>query len=317
MSRENLKLSYRGPYRLLSLVHDGHASQLRKACHDDSQQLHAVKTLTEEFKRDRQQIAYLKLEQTVGAQMDHERIIKVGEYGDDRGIPYLAIEWFPEPNLKALIRQGGETLENRAPKIALQAADAVAHMNRRGWIHRDIKPENFMVADDGSLKLIDFALAKRTKGFLDKILPRKSTVQGSPSYMSPEQIRGLPLDDRADLYSLSCTLFELFAGAPPFTGASTNDLLTKHLKAARPSLESANDNVTPNFAQLIQKTMSADAAKRLGSTTEFFHELSQLRILRRAPKAPKKPAKAGQKAPFFRSISGTTSDRRAAEPTID
>ena len=76
--------------------------------------------------------------------------------------------------------------------------------------------------------------------------------------MSPEQIRGLALDERADLYSFACTIHELVSGKPPFTGVSVNDLLTKHLKSPPPSLEALNPNVTPEFAQLMRRSMAKD-----------------------------------------------------------
>ena len=99
--------------------------------------------------------------------------------------------------------------------------------------------------------------------------------------MAPEQIRGMPPGDQADLYSLGCTLFELITGKPPYTGATTQELLNKHLKAPPPALENVNPNVTMEFAQLIRWTLQKDPAARPGSSEEFCQRVRQTPVFRR------------------------------------
>lgn len=277
---------YLGPYRLLNIVNTGQTSQMWQTYHDGFQRFFAVKTLLERFRRSREQIGYLKWEYTVGLKLQHERIIQITEYNTDRGTPYLAMEWFAAPNMKQRIRQGVDNMAHLVTKICVQATDAVAYFNGRGWVHRDIKPDNFLVNDEGDVKLIDFALTQRRRGLIGKLITPKSKVQGTRSYMSPEQIRGSALDDRADLYSLGCTLFELASGKPPFTGASANDLLMKHLKASPPSLESANRNVTPEFAKLIRRAMAKKPSARQKSTADFLNELRVTPVFRVDPQPP-------------------------------
>jgi serine/threonine protein kinase len=286
-------LGYLGSYRLLNVVNTGQTSQVWQAYHDGRQQLVAVKTLLEKFRRNREQLAALKREYTVAGNLDHPRIIHIYEYGVDRGAPFLALEWFPAPNMKFRIHQGSDAVAHLIPTIALQATEALVAFGRDGWVHRDVKPENFLVGDNGEVKLIDFSLAQRKPGLLAKLLSPRSKVQGTRSYMSPEQILGKPLDDRADLYSLACTLFELIAGRPPFTGISSNDLLTKHLRASPPSLEASNRNVTAEFSQLIRQAMAKKPSARFESVEHFYDELRRIRIFRRDPSPPEEVKKAG------------------------
>ncbi len=116
------------------------------------------------------------------------------------------MEWFSSPNMKQRFLQGAEKIAPLMPKIIDQGCLALCYLHGMGWIHRDIKPDNFLVTDDGDVKLIDFALAKRCRhGLTHWFTPKARLIQGTKSYISPEQIRGQALDGRADLYSFACT----------------------------------------------------------------------------------------------------------------
>jgi len=277
-----------GPYRLLNIVNTGQTSRIWQAYHDGEGKFYAVKSLLDQFRKNREYTQFLRWEYGVGSTISHERIIQMRQFGIERGTAYLAMEWFAAPNMKQWIRQGFENIGHMVPKIALQAAEAVAHFNSHGWVHRDIKPDNFLVTPEGDVKLIDFALARRTSGGLARLFSRKSKiVQGTRSYMSPEQIRGEALDSRADMYSLACTLFELVGGRPPFTGASANDLLVKHLKSSPPSVQALNREATPEFSDLLRKALAKKTSSRLKSSEDFYNQLRVTPILQNKPDPPK------------------------------
>jgi serine/threonine protein kinase len=278
--------NFLGPYRLLNVVNVGQTSLMWRAHNDELRQFVAVKTLQEKYQKDKEQVHYLRWEYAVGHKLDHERIIRFCGHGTDRGVPYLAMEWFAAWNMKQFSRQGLERTGYLVPKVAVQAAEAVAYFNEQGWVHRDVKPENFLIAESGDVKLIDFALSKKIAKGLGKMFSPKTKVQGTRSYMAPEQIRGAALDSRADMYSLACTLFELVVGRPPYTGASPSDLLTKHLKAAPPSMEAYARNVTPEFSQLIRRALCKKPAQRQESTREFLNELRSIRVFKRDMEPP-------------------------------
>lgn len=273
---------FAGPYRLLNIINTGQTSQVWQAYHDASRKHVAVKTLQSDYARKKEHVQFLKWEYTVAGRIEHERICRVYQFGWERGTPYLALEWFPAPNLKIRIRQGADALRPIARKVAIQAAEGVAEFCRHGWVHRDVKPDNFLVSDDGDVKLIDFGLAQRAKKGWTRLLARKSKVQGTRSYMSPEQIRGKPLDERADLYSLACTIFEIFSGKPPFTGVSANDLLMQHISGPVPSLKARNSEVTEEFCEILQVAMAKAPEGRQSSLDEFLKQLRSVKIFERS-----------------------------------
>lgn len=277
---------YIGPYRLVNIVHTGQSSQIWQAYHDGKQQWFGIKTLLEKFRGDREQIRYLRWEHTVGQKMVHDRIVRIYEFGSDRGSPYLAMEWFPAPNMKHRIQHHREELPPLASRIIEQAAEGLSHFNQFGWVHRDVKPDNFLVTDDGQVKLIDFALARRATRGLSRLLGPKARVQGTRSYMAPEQIRGGPVDQRADVYSFGCTVYELLCGKPPYTGVSADELLMKHLRAPPPSLEVVAREVSTEAAQLVRRSLAKDPAARPQSINDFLLEFRMIRVFKTTPRAP-------------------------------
>ncbi|MBU4271984.1 MAG: serine/threonine protein kinase [Planctomycetes bacterium] len=290
---------YIGPYRLLNIVHTGHASLIWQAYDDARQRIVGIKTLLEKDLQDRAQINFLHREYIVGHKLSHPYIIEIFPMEWDPRQPYFAMEWFSSPNLKQRLNQRGlEKLAPLIPKVIDRACQALAYFHSEGWVHCDIKPDNFLVTDDGEVKLIDFALAKRARRGVAKWLTPKKKPQGTKSYISPEQIRGSALDGRADLYSFACTIHELLSGKPPFTGTSSNDLLNKQLRSLPPSLEALNPNVTPECAQLIRRTMSKNPDLRPKMVDDFLMEFRMIRVFKSTPTANycKSPAPGTDKA---------------------
>jgi eukaryotic-like serine/threonine-protein kinase len=280
---------YIGPYRLLNVVHTGHVSLIWQAYDDAQQRIVGLKTLLEEDRHSREQVHFLYREFIVGQKIRHPHIIEIYASEWDPRQPYFAMEWFPFPNLKQrLLATGVQKIAPLVPKVIEQAAMALSYFHRLGWVHRDVKPDNFLVSEDGEVKLIDFALAKHPRRGVAHWISLRAKPQGTKSYISPEQIRGGAVDGRADLYSFACTVQELLAGKPPFTGASGNELLNKHLRSSPPSLEAQNSNVTPEMAQLIRRCLSKNPDLRPKTVDDFLMEFRMIRVFRRNPAAEAK-----------------------------
>ncbi len=272
-----------GPYRLLKLVRVGANCQIWEAISEADHQRYALKALRDEYRSDKEHIAMLKQEFTVGKTLDHPHIIKIYNFRIDRGVPYLVMEYFESENLKQWIRSRqseAEALE-QLPRIVKKCVAALAYMHEQGWIHRDVKPDNFLVNQQIDVRLIDFAIAERPRKGLGRLFAGRGRIQGTRSYMSPEQIRGEAVDPRSDIYSLGCVLFELVAGRAPFTGSTPDELLQKHLRSPAPSLVAHNKEVTSEFADLVARMMAKKRGDRPESMRAILDELDNMRIVRR------------------------------------
>lgn len=275
-----------GSYRLLSLVGTGRSCQVWEAINDTTHQRLALKILTTEYAEDKEQVAFLRHEFAVGHNLDHPNVMRIYEFSVRRNAIFLAMDLFAAQNTKQLILQGVESIAYLAQRIAEQAAAGLGYLHSQGWIHRDVKPDNFLINRKGDLKLIDFALAERNKGLLGRLLSRRSKIQGTRSYMSPEQIRGRAVDPRSDIYSLGCMLYELVGGKPPFTGQSTQELLSKHLSSPPPAVQGAGRDVTPEFSQLVRKMIAKKPQARPHSMDDIVSALRGMKIFHRTPQPP-------------------------------
>jgi eukaryotic-like serine/threonine-protein kinase len=242
--------------------------------------------LRPDLRNNREEIAALKNEFECGKSLKHKNIIKIHEFAVESGAAFVVMEHFEHPNLKLWLREP-QKIAHLSLKIIEQGAEGLFAMHEQGWVHRDVKPDNFLVSNQGVVKLIDFAISVKQKSGLAAIFSFGKKIQGTRSYMSPEQIRGKNLDARADLYSFGCVLFELLTGKCPFTGTTADELLAKHLTAPIPSVQVQNDNVTAEFAEVIRKMMAKRPEDRPSSMWEFVKVFRSMRVFKILPKPPK------------------------------
>jgi serine/threonine protein kinase len=268
-----------GPLTLVQQIGVGRHCQIWEAVEAPAGRKVAVKIVTAAMADDPAQRKLLEHELKVATSLDHPTIIKIDRLVTKPGPPHLVMELYPHPNLKKQIAAGVEALAPRLQRIVTEMALAVEHMHARGWVHRDLKPDNVLAAPDGQVKLIDFAIAAKASGFLGKLLGGKTTAQGSPSYMSPEQIRGAALDARSDIYSFGCVLFELLAGRPPFTAANPNDLLNKHVATPPPGVDQFNRRATTGGTAFVRKLLAKRPADRPASMREVLQQLRTIRLV--------------------------------------
>ncbi len=276
-----------GPYRLARLIRLGSSCQVWEAVETETGNRFALKVLREDFRKNRQEVAFLKSEFEIANAMNHPNIIKMHDLVLTGNAPFLVLELFSELNMKQALRRGPESIAYMLDRIITECVEGLYHMHSQGYVHCDIKPDNFLVSREGEVKLIDFTISQKIRKGIAKLWGGKTKhIQGTRSYMSPEQIRGKRLDPRSDIYSFGCVLFEMVTGKLPYTGESPNDLLNKHISAPIPSPLVANDNVTPEFAAIIRNMMAKRPEERPESMWELLKTLRVTKIFKKPPRIP-------------------------------
>lgn len=276
-----------GPYRLTRLIRSGSTAEVWEAIEEHEEKRYALKILKGSMAKNKAEVALLKHEFNVGQDLQNSpRIIKILDYKIANERPFLVLELFSELNVKQALRRGPESLAFMLDTIIEQAAEGVYYMHTRGWIHLDIKPDNFLVSRDGETKLIDFTISEKKKTGLSKLFHKKNLAKGTRSYMAPEQIRRKVCDERTDIYSFGCVLFEMATGKPPFTGDTPNDLLNKHLSASIPSAIAYNNNVTKEFADIIKRMMAKSPDARPDSMWDLLKEIRSIQLWTKRPRKP-------------------------------
>jgi serine/threonine protein kinase len=168
-------------------------------------------------------------------------------------------------------------------KIFKQATTGLAYMHASGYVHCDVKPDNLLVNAAGQLKWIDFAITRKIPTGFSKMFYRQGKAQGTPSYMSPEQIRRQPLDGRADIYGLACTFYELTTNRPPFRGNTIQDLLNKQLTEKAITPQAHNKDVTDEFAALVLKMLSKKKEERPATCHDVLIAMRKMKVYKSDP----------------------------------
>ncbi|MFJ9871305.1 Stk1 family PASTA domain-containing Ser/Thr kinase [Streptomyces sp. NPDC101165] len=231
----------------------------------------AVKTLHADLARDPSFRERFRREAQAVAALNHTNVVAVHDSGEDSGpdgvVLYIVMEYVQGRSVRELIREraagpvGGTVPLDRALAVTSAVLDALECSHRQGLIHRDIKPANVMTTGDGTVKVMDFGIARVLQSDATA-MTRTGTVLGTPQYLSPEQALGKPADARSDLYSVGCMLFELVTGTPPFDGESTMSVLYQHVQQPPPIPSSIDPSLPPTVDAVVARALSKDPAGR-------------------------------------------------------
>ena len=252
-----------GQFKVLEEIGRGGMATVYRATQQSINRDVALKVLPRTFLHDPGFFERFEREVEVIAHLEHPHIVPIYDYGELDGMPYIAMRFLSGGTLRRLIRGGTTHLRDLARPIS-QVAQALDHAHQEGIIHRDLKPGNVLLDKGNNAYLSDFGIARVLNSDLTG-----SAIIGTPSYMSPEQANGDPLDGRSDVYSLGIVVFELITGTEPFQANTPIAMLLKQINERVPSLTAYRDNIPEAVDRVIAKATEKNPADRYGSPGEM------------------------------------------------
>ncbi|MFO0954578.1 MAG: serine/threonine-protein kinase [Isosphaeraceae bacterium] len=257
---------------LLDLLGQGGMGRVYLARDTKLSRLVAVKILSPERVNNPRAIARFKREATVGAQLQHENLVRIYDVGESNGRWYLVMEYIEGKNIGQMIAEGGPIPPGVAARLTRQVALGLEHAQRKGLIHRDVNPYNILVTQDGVAKLTDMGLAIDLAD-QDRVTRDGATV-GTFDYVSPEQARhSHHVDTRSDIYSLGCTLYHMLCGQVPFPTASLPQKLLGHQAVDPEPVNRINTAVPAGLAEVVVRMMKKAADERYATPLDLARAL--------------------------------------------
>jgi serine/threonine-protein kinase len=207
----------------------------------------------------------------------HPNVCGIHEYGEDGDLLYISMELVAGEDLRRVLQRHGALLWEDAYDVAIQVADGLQAIHDVGIVHRDLKPANIMRDEKGLVRLMDFGIAKAWEGTSDPGITDSGHVVGSPEYMSPEQVRGLTLDARSDIYTLGIVIFELFTGRSPFRAKTPSATMLRHLEEPPPLEGPAAEQIPAALIPVLRRALAKEPDERFGSCRELLAALREAR----------------------------------------
>ena len=229
----------------------------------------AVKVLHSQLSNDDAFVKRFRKEAQAAANLTHPNIVGIYDWGQVDQTYFIVMELVEGRSLRDVLKSEGTLLPRRAVEIAADMSAALSVAHRAGLVHRDIKPGNILLAPDGTVKVTDFGIARVE----NSELTRAGTSLGTPSYMSPEQCTGRPVDARSDLFSIGIVLYQLLTGEKPFQGNSAHALI-HHILHTTPERPTALNPALPaSVDRLMERALAKNPADRFQSAEEFLQAL--------------------------------------------
>ncbi|HEU4724356.1 MAG TPA: serine/threonine-protein kinase, partial [Candidatus Eisenbacteria bacterium] len=305
-----------GPYEILSLLGAGGMGEVYRARDTRLGRDVAVKTIPRALAADPRHAQRFELEARAAGSLNHPNVVSIFDVGSHEGTQFVVMELAEGRTLREHLTDGPLPI-GRALEIAMQCAEALDAAHAKGIVHRDLKPANLMIGPGGRVKVLDFGLAK-VVGRESPGAPRAAgaawstasgTIAGTVPYMAPEQLRGEPVDTRADLFALGVVLYEMATGRLPFTGATPADIASAILRDTPLSARALRADLPMEVDQVIERALEKSPADRFETASEMRRALALAESGLESALGARPPSETGLAAfgePFRRAASGAT-----------
>src|SRR5947209_3137682 len=313
-----------GRYEIRSKIGSGGMGEVYLAHDTELARTVALKILPAEFITDQKRLQRFFQEARAASALNHPNILTIYEIGQTESSRFIATEFIDGETLRRRISRSTMTIAE-ALDVAIQVASALSAAHAAGIVHRDIKPENIMLRRDRLVKVLDFGLAKLTEpqsaNEIDTSAPTKAlvntepgVVMGTAQYMSPEQARGLAVDERTDIWSLGVVPYELVAGATPFKGQTASDTIASILKTEAPPLSRLVPEAPAEMERIVSKALEKEAGDRYQTSRDLLVDLRHLKK-RIDFEAELERSHAPEETPHDQQVAPDTREIEPARPT--
>ena len=256
-----------GAYRIIEQVGEGGMATVYKAFQASMDRNVAIKVLPLELAQSDEFVKRFQQEARIIARLEHPYILPVFDYGEENGTAYFVMRYLDTGTLKDKLISEQLSLDE-VNRIFIQLTDALGYAHAQGVIHRDLKPANVLVDSTGNLFLTDFGIAKILES-ASPSLTQTSAIMGTPTYISPEQASGLPVDQRSDIYSLGVILYEMVTGQVPFVADTPLGVIIKHLSEPLPLPSLVKPDISPAIEHVLLKALAKESSDRFSTVFEF------------------------------------------------
>jgi serine/threonine protein kinase len=278
-----------GRYQLGEVLGYGGMAEVYKARDVRLERDVAIKLLRSDLARDPSFQARFRREAQSAAALTHPMIVSVYDTGSDEKhdppLPYIVMEYVEGHTLRDVLHLDGRLTQSRALEIMIDVSAALDYSHRAGIVHRDIKPGNVMITHDGSVKVMDFGIA-RAIAQSTATVTQTAAVMGTAQYLSPEQARGEKVDARSDLYSAGVVLYELLTGQPPFQGDSPVAVAYQHVREDPIPPSDLESDLSPDIDAVVMKMLAKNPANRYQNAAEMSDDLGRVLAGRRVLATP-------------------------------
>jgi len=261
-----------GRYVIQSKIGAGGMAVVYKARDKKLGRAVTLKVMREEFMTDEEFISRFEKEARAAAGLSNSNIVNVYDVGQEDDIHYIVMEYIDGVTLKELIQRKAPFRNDETLGVAIQIASALAEAHSNGVIHRDIKPQNILVTSHGVVKVTDFGIAKASG---TSTMTTDSNTMGSVHYFSPEQARGVYVDNKSDIYSLGIVMYEMATGQMPFEGESPVAVAIKQMEQPLPNIRNLNPDISDSIVKIIKKAANKNTLNRYQTAEEFLADLKR------------------------------------------